>query len=268
MRLLPALCALALLAWLGLALAGLALGPAAERIVLERILAPPSPQAWLGADQLGRSVALRLAAGASTSLAIAATVVLLSGLGGIALGVAAGWLGGWVERCFDRLCEVFLAFPGLLLAIALAAVMPPGAGGIVLALVAAGWVGFARLARVQTRAMRGREHVQAAAALGVRPRALLGRHVLPLIAAPLLVEASFAFAGAVVAEAGLSFLGLGVQAPAPSWGGMIRDGVRYMLVAPHLVLVPATGLALVVLAVNLLGDRAAAALDVRRGRPL
>lgn len=260
------LCLGILAAWLALAAAGPLVATAAGELALLRILAPPGPGLLLGADDLGRPLALRLAAGAWHSLLIAMAVVVATGTIGVGLGLLAGWYGGRLEQAFDQLCDLVLAFPGLLLAIALAAVLRPGADTVVIALSAAGWVGFARLARNRTRVLRQREHVQAALALGRRPAVILGVHVLPLLAGPLLVEASFTFAGAVLAEAGLSFLGLGLPAPAPSWGGMIRDGVRYMLVAPHLVIVPATALALVVLAISLLGDALADRLDVRRRR--
>jgi peptide/nickel transport system permease protein len=159
--------------------------------------------------------------------------------------------------------DVFLAFPGLLLAIALAGLLGPGIGNLVLALALVGWVGFARLARSQVLSLKRREHVTAARALGTRSARVLLRHLLPLISAPLIVEASFAVAAVVVAESGLSFLGLGVQPPDASWGSMIRDGVRYMLVAPHLVLAPGAALFTVVLSVNLWGDRLRDHLDVR-----
>ena len=133
----------------------------------------------------------------------------------------------------------------------------------IIALAAVGWVGFARLARAQTLAVKQREHVSAAIALGAGFPRIAWRHLLPLIMAPLIVEATFAVAGTVLAEASLSFLGLGVQAPAASWGGMIRDGVRYLLVAPHLVLAPGVAVFLVVLSVNLLGDALRDTMDVR-----
>ncbi len=149
-------------------------------------------------------------------------------------------------------------------------ILGPGIDNVVLALSVVGWVGYARLARAQVLSLKHREHVQATIVLGAGPVRILRLHLLPLILAPLIVEASFGVAGVVIAEAGLSFLGLGVQPPAASWGAMIRDGARYLLVAPHMVLVPGVALALVVLAVNLLGDRLRDRLrhrlDVRRER--
>jgi peptide/nickel transport system permease protein len=190
-------------------------------------------------------------------------VVGLSALIGVSLGLVAGYFGGLADRLISRLIEIFLAFPGILLAIALAAVLGPGLENAVLALAAMGWVGFARLARGQALSLRRREHVQAALALGCGHPWILRRHLLPLVAGPVTVEASFGIANVVIAEAGLSFLGLGVQPPDTSWGSMIRDGVRYMLVAPHLVLAPGLALSLVVLAANRLGDAVRDRLDVR-----
>ena len=160
---------------------------------------------------------------------------------------------------------MFLAFPGILLAIALAGILGPGIENVIFALAAVGWVGFARLARAQTLSFRHREHVLAAVAMGSGPTRVLIRHVLPLIAAPLIVEGTFGVAGIIVAEAGLSFLGLGVQPPDASWGSIIREGTRYMLVAPHLVILPSMALMLVVLSVNMLGDTLRDHLDVRTG---
>jgi peptide/nickel transport system permease protein len=151
----------------------------------------------------------------------------------------------------------------VLLAIALAGLLGPGIENVVIALTAVGWVGYARLARAQTLSVKHREHIQAAQALGTESALIILRHLLPLITAPIIVEASFGIAGTVIAEAGLSFLGLGVQPPAASWGAMIRDGTRYMLVAPHMVIAPGLAVFLVVLSVNLLGDRVRDRLDVR-----
>jgi peptide/nickel transport system permease protein len=158
---------------------------------------------------------------------------------------------------------VFLAFPGLLLAIALAGILGPGLDNVVVALSAVSWVGFARLARAQVLSLKHREHVQAAVVIGASSSRIILWHLLPLITTPLIIEASFGVAGVIVAEAGLSFLGLGVQPPTASWGSMIRDGTRYILVAPHAVLVPGVVLVLVVLSVNLLGDRLRETIDVR-----
>ncbi len=233
------------------------------RIDLPVLLAPPNAEHWLGTDELGRPVLDRLLLGARVSLFMALAVIAISASVGILVGTLAGYFGGWTDRLVSWLIDVFLAFPGILLAIALAAVLGPGLENTLFALAVMGWVGFARLARVQALGLRHSEHVQAAVSLGAGHGRIVVRHVWPLMAAPLLVEASFGVASVVVAEAGLSFLGLGVQPPQASWGSMIRDGVRYMLVAPHLVLAPGFALSLVVLAVNRLGDRLRDRLDVR-----
>jgi peptide/nickel transport system permease protein len=249
--------------WALLALAAPWLPLHPEQIALPAILDAPGAAVWLGTDDLGRPVLDRLLVGARTSFWVSGGVVSLSLLFGTLLGSAAGYLGGYWDRALVMLLDIFMAFPGILLAIALAGLLGPGIGNLVIALSLVGWVGFARLARAQVLSVKQREHVQAAQALGSRTPWIIRRHLLPLIAAPLVVEATFAVAAVVIAESGLSFLGLGVQPPEASWGSMIRDGVRYMLVAPHLVLAPGLSLFLVVLSVNLLGDRLRDRLDVK-----
>lgn len=232
-------------------------------VQLEKILLGPGSAAWLGYDDLGRAMWDRLVTGARTSLMVAAVAVSLSLVIGALVGATSGYIGGAVDHLIVRVMDVLLAFPGILLAIALAGVLGPGIDNVVIALTTVGWVGFARLARAQVLAQKRREHVLAAVALGATRWRVITIHLLPLIAAPLIVEATFAIAGVVIAEAGLSYLGLGVQPPASSWGSMIRDGTRYMLVAPHMVIVPGAAMMLVVLAVNLLGDQLRDWLDVK-----
>jgi peptide/nickel transport system permease protein len=249
--------------WVLMALAGQLLPIAPNRILLQDLFVPPLHGAHLlGTDELGRSLGARLLAGAGISLLVALISVGVSSVIGTAIGTIAGYLGGWWDRVISRLIDIFLAFPGLLLAIALAAFLGPGIDNVVIALSVMGWVGYARLARNQVLSLRQREHVLAAVALGRRTPDIMRLHLLPLMMAPLLVEASYGVASAVIAEAGLSFLGLGVQPPQASWGSMIREGVRYLLVAPHLVLVPGLMLSLVVLSANRLGDALRDRLDV------
>ncbi|OUD12049.1 ABC transporter permease [Thioflexithrix psekupsensis] len=236
----------------------------ATQIELSAILQPPSWQAWLGYDDLGRPLLDRLLIGSRTSLFVALTVMSISAVIGTAIGLISAWFGGWVDGVVVRCIDIFLAFPGLLLAIALAGLLGPGIENVVIALSVVGWVGFARLARAQTLSLKQRDHVLAARALGASSWRILRWHILPLLVSPLLVEVTFGIAGVVIAEAGLSFLGLGVQPPAASWGSMIRDGTGYLLVAPHTVLVPGVSLLLVVLSVNMLGDRLRDYLDVRQ----
>jgi peptide/nickel transport system permease protein len=252
-----------LLIWAIVAVASLWLPLNPNQVALEAILQPPGAATGLGYDDLGRPILDRLLLGAGTSLFVAFTVMLISLVVGTTVGVVSAWWGGRADHVLMRITDIFLAFPGILLAIALAGLLGPGIGNLMIALSIVGWVGFARLSRAQVLVLREREHIQAAHALGTHSWRILLRHLLPLVAAPLIVEATFAVAGLIIAEAGLSFLGLGVQPPAPSWGSMIRDGARYLLVAPHLVIVPGVALMSVVLAINLLGDQLRDRLDVK-----
>ena len=239
------------------------IGAESNLVDLDLMLAPPSLDTWFGSDELGRPVLERLIIGAQTSFVVAFSVVLFSFVIGTSIGIYSAYTGGWIDAVILKIIDVFLAFPGLLLAIALAAILGPGIENVVFALVTVGWVGYARLARAQTLSFKHREHIWAAKALGTPTYLILFKHLFPLIMATLGVEATFGIAGAVISEAGLSFLGLGVQAPDASWGSMIREGARYLLVAPHLVIFPGVALMLVVLAVNLAGDRLRYKLDVK-----
>jgi peptide/nickel transport system permease protein len=254
---------LVIMFWLVAALATPLHSDRVNAIDLERILEAPSLGAGLGFDDLGRSLGARVGAGARLSFLVAVVVVTITSIVGILVGVLAGWFGGWFDLVVIRVIDVFLAFPGILLAIALSGILGPGIFNLVLALAVVGWVGFARLTRAQTLSVRQRDHVLVAIALGASTPRIVLRHLLPLIAGPLIVEATFALASVIVAEAGLSFLGLGVQAPLPSWGSMIRDGTRYMLIAPHFVMVPGLALMSVVIAINVLGDRMRGRWQVR-----
>lgn len=249
--------------WILMAVAASFIGETASEVNLTKFLVSPNADAFLGTDELGRPVLHRLLLGAQTSFLVAIGVVFFSSIIGTTIGIYSAYVGGWTDKILLKIIDVFLAFPGLLLAIALAAVLGPGIENVVFALVTVGWVSYARLARAQTLSLRHREHILAAKAFAIPTHLILRRHLLPLILAPLGVEATFGIAGAVISEAGLSFLGLGVQAPDTSWGSMIREGTRYLLVAPHLVLAPGIGLMLVVLAVNLLGDQWRDHLDVK-----
>lgn len=230
---------------------------------LDRIWAEPDLMHWMGCDDLGRDVLARLASGILLSLGIGIGVIMASSLIGIALGLWSGWQGGWLDALIMRLADIVLAFPGILLAIALAAMLGPGVGNLILALTVVGWVGFARLVRVQVQALRHTPFVEASVAAGTGSMRLAWCHLLPNIAAPVLVEASFGLANVMIGEAGLSFLGLGVQPPEPSLGSMIREGARVMLVHPWLVVWPGLALFFLVMAVNLLGDAMRDRLDVQ-----
>lgn len=235
-----------------------------DDIDLTQVLLAPGTHHVLGTDDLGRDIAARIAAGAGVSMLVALLVTAVTLSVGTAIGLLAGYCGGWVDRALMQVTDVFLAFPGILLAIAFAAVLGPGLDNLLLALCLTSWVGYARLTRAQALSLRQRQHVQAAQSLGASAGRIMRKHMLPLLAAPLVVEATYSIAGLVIAEASLSFLGLGIQAPHASWGAMLRDGVRYLLVAPHYVLVVGISLMSVVLAVNVLGDQLRDAWDVRR----
>lgn len=253
-----------LLFWLLAAIGGAWLANAPNAVHLEHILAKPDMAAWLGYDDVGRDVLARLLDGARVSLLVALVVTAVAFSVGASIGMLAGYFGGWVDRALMHVTDVFLAFPGILLAIAFAAVLGPGIDKLILALCLTSWVGYARLTRAQALALRERQHVLAARSLGASHVRVMLRHMLPLLAAPLVVEATYSIASLIVAEASLSFLGLGIQPPHASWGAMLRDGVRYLLVAPHYVLAVGFSLMSLVLAVNLLGDALRDHLDVRR----
>jgi len=240
--------------WLLAAILGQFYTSEANQIHLDNILLAPNVHQWLGSDDLGRSLAARLLVGARISLLVSITVVSLSLTLGVLIGLASAYIGGIVDALLLMVMDIVLAFPGLLLAIALAGLMGPGIENVVWALCLVSWVGFARLTRAQALSIKTRDHVSAAKAIGLDGWRTAFRHVLPFCLAPIIVEASFGVAAVIVAEAGLSFLGLGVQAPDASWGNIIRDGARYLLVAPHMVVLPGLLLLLVVLALNRIGD--------------
>lgn len=249
--------------WAVMALFGPYLASSPDEVVLEKIMHGPGGSGWLGYDDLGRDIASRLMMGARTSFTVALWVISISLLIGTLIGTISAYAGGRADAVVVRIIDVFLAIPGILLAIALAGVIGPGISNVVIALSVVGWVGYARLARAQVLALKHRDHVTAAVALGSSNWVIVRRHLIPLIGAPLIVEATFGIAATVIAEASLSFLGLGVQPPAASWGSMIQDGTRYMLVAPHMVLAPGIAIVLVVLAVNVAGDWLRDTMDVR-----
>ena len=225
-----------------------------DQILLDKILLTPNFTQWFGHDDLGRSISARLIMGARTSLSVAIVVVSISLIVGTFIGMMSAWLGGIWDKLLIMVVDLFIAFPGMLLAIALAGLFGPGVMNTVIALSIVSWVGFARLARVQTLSIKKRDHVIAGYALGTPSLIIAMKHILPLIMAPIIIEATFIFAGVVIAEAGLSFLGLGVQPPTASWGSMVRDGTHYMLIAPHMVLAPGFAILSLVLCINFIGD--------------
>jgi len=236
--------------------------PAAQD--LPQRLLPPGPGHWMGTDQLGRDVLSRVLYGARVSMLVGASVVLGSGLIGLALGSLAGYFGGWFDRVVNViLINAFLSFPGILLAISFAAFLGPGLGKVVLALTITGWAGYARLARAQVLKVKEMEFILAARSLGASAPRILLRHLLPNILQPVLVQATIGMAGAILAESTLSFLGLGVLAPVPSWGAMLNDARSHLFDAPHMVVFPALAVMAAVLAFNLLGDALRDWLDPR-----
>ena len=234
-----------------------------NHIDLNAILSSFNAQHWLGADDLGRDILARILSGVKVSFTVAILVTLITMLIGVVIGLLAGFYGGKVDSFLMKITDIFLAFPGILLAIAFAAVLGPGITNLMIALCITGWVSYARLTRGQTLSLRNRQHVVAAESLGASVPRLLIKHILPLLSSILIVEATYSLASVMIAEASLSFLGLGIQAPNASWGAMLRDGVRYMLVAPHYVLVVGLSLMSLILAINLGGDYLRDKMDVR-----
>jgi peptide/nickel transport system permease protein len=218
-------------------------------------LEAPSRAHWFGTDELGRDTFARTLYGARVSLLVAISVVCGCGLTGLVIGMLAGYAGGWFDRFVNLLLiNAFLSFPGILLAIAFAAFLGPGIGKVILALVITGWAGYARLARAQVLKVKELEFILAARSLGASHLRILARHLLPNILQPVLIQATIGIAGAILAESTLSFLGLGVLAPVPSWGSMLNDARSHLFDAPHMVIFPALAVMLAVLAFNLLGD--------------
>ncbi|MEW6719973.1 MAG: ABC transporter permease [Thermodesulfobacteriota bacterium] len=230
---------------------------------LDEGLTGPGRAHWLGQDKFGRDVLSRLIHGARLSLAVGIGTVSISLAVGLLLGSLAGFLGGRTDRAFTAACDVLMAFPGILLAIGIAAVRGPSFGNVLFALSVLGWVGYARVIRAQVLKVKAMEFVESARAVGAPPSRMLLAHILPNALSPILVEATFGIARAIVAEAGLSFLGLGVAPPAASWGSMIGDGRHFLFVAPHLVTAPGAAILLTVMAFNFVGDGLRDALDAR-----
>jgi peptide/nickel transport system permease protein len=231
---------------------------------LTRRLLSPSTTHWFGTDELGRDILSRILFGARISLTVAVSVVGLSLAVGLAAGSIAGFYGGWADTVVNiYLTNAFLALPGILLAIAFVAFMGPGLRNLILALAISGWVGYARLVRAQVMEVSQREFVEAARALGASDLRILARHILPNILQPLIVQAAIGMAGAVLAEATLSFLGLGVPPPTASWGSMLNDARSHLFDSPHLVFFPAMAVMLSVVSFNFIGDALRDYLDPR-----
>lgn len=224
----------------------------------------PSAAHWFGTDELGRDIISRVVYGARISMLVGSSVVAGSLLLGLIFGCIAGYYGGYTDRFFNVIVmNAFLSFPGILLAIAFVAFLGPGIINLILALCIGGWVGYARLVRGQVLAVKEKEFVEAARALGASDWRIITRHILPNIIQPVIVQAAIGMAGAVLAEATLSFLGLGVPPPTASWGSMLNDGRSHLFDAPHLVLFPAAAVMLAVLSFNFIGDALRDYMDPR-----
>lgn len=261
------------LAWIGLIIICILAGTA----VLAPFLAPYDPLAIdlpgelegprashpLGQDKLGRDILSQIIYGSQVSLLVGFVVVGISLAIGVSLGALAGYVGGVLDTILMRLVDILLAFPGILLAIALAGILGPSLKNIILALCVLGWVGYARLVRGQVLAEKNREYVLAAKALGGSHPRIIFRHILPNVFAPVIVEATFGLAGVILAESSLSFLGLGPQ-DVPTWGKLLNEGAQYLLFAPHLATFPGMAIMLTVLGFNLLGDGLRNRWDVKR----
>lgn len=224
----------------------------------------PSRMHWFGTDELGRDILSRIVYGARISMLVGGSVVVVSLSLGLIVGSVAGYYGGAVDRLLNVIVmNAFMSFPGILLAIAFVAFLGPGIFNLIFALSLGGWVGYARLVRGQVLAVREREFVEAARALGASNIRIIGRHILPNIIQPVIVQAAIGMAGAILAEATMSFLGLGVPPPAASWGSMLNDARSHLFDSPHLVLFPAAAVMLAVLSFNFIGDGLRDYLDPR-----
>jgi peptide/nickel transport system permease protein len=230
---------------------------------LDQDLLTYSPKHPLGTDKLGRDILSRTLYGGRVSLLVGLVTVAISLALGLAIGSLSGYLGGWIDQLLMRLVDVLLAFPGILLAIAFTAVLGPGLDHVILALCLIGWTGYARLVRGEILALREKEFIQAAEALGCGPARVIMAHLLPNLLPPLFIQATFGLAAAIIAEGSLSFLGLGVEPPTPSWGSMLNEGRQFLLVAPHLTTYPGAALMITILGLNLVGDALQESLAVR-----
>ena len=234
------------------------------KIDLSKQLETPSGESLLGRDQDGRDVLSNIIYGTRISLKVSIFAVLISLILGTFLGALSGYYGGIPDQIFMRIVDIFQAFPGILLAISIAAVLGPSVNNVIIALCVVGWVGYARLIRGQFLSLRERDFVVAAKAVGVKDSVIIFRHMLPNSLAPLIVEATFGMAVAILAEASLSFLGIGAPAGTPSWGLMINNGSRYLLKASHLATIPGIAIMLSVLSFNFIGDGLRDYLDVKK----
>jgi peptide/nickel transport system permease protein len=228
------------------------------------VLHPPSAQHWFGTDNVGRDVLSRVLYGARISPLIAFIVLLIAGAIGIPLGLAAGYFGGWLDEVIMRVTDIFLAFPPLLLALAFAAVLPPGLTTVIIAIAISWWPWYVRLIRGQAASVTGRPYVEACRALGIPRRRIILRHILPNSITPLIVQMSLDVGGVILTASALSFLGLGAQDPTPDWGLMVSEGQAYFPTDWWVVTFPGIAILLTAFAFNLLGDGLRDLLDPKR----
>ena len=230
---------------------------------LENDLVLHSSTHLFGTDKLGRDILSRTIYGSRISLLVGVSTVLASLTIGFLVGALSGYYGDWVDHSLMRLVDILMAFPGILLAIALTAVLGPGLDHVVLALCLISWTGYSRLVRGEILGLKERDYIQAARAIGCSPVRVIFRHLFPNLLPPLLIQATFGLAAAVIAEGSLSFLGLGVEPPTPSWGSMLNEGRQFLLVAPHLTVYPGLAIMITVVGLNLVGDALQARFDSR-----
>jgi peptide/nickel transport system permease protein len=228
------------------------------------VLRPPSAQHWFGTDNVGRDVYSRVLYGARISPLIAVLVLLLACAIGIPLGVAAGYFGGWLDEAIMRVTDIFLAFPSLLLALALAEVLPPSLITLTVAIAVTWWPWYTRLIRGQAASVAGRPYIESCRALGISRRRIIFRHVLPNSITPLIVQVSLDVGGVILTVSALSFLGLGAQDPTPDWGLMVAEGQNYFTTAWWVVTFPGLAILVTAFAFTLLGDGLRDLLDPKR----
>jgi oligopeptide transport system permease protein len=226
----------------------------------------PSAANWFGADILGRDVLSRLMVGAQISLIVGVGTQVLILAVGVPIGLLAGYYRGWLDTIVSFIINVFYGIPDLLVAMILLLLLGPSLNNIIIAIVATRWMDMTRLVRGQTLALREREFIEAARSSGAKPAKILFGHILPNSLGPIIVQATFGVPAAILFEAFLSFLGIGVQPPTPSWGSMAADGLAAIRIAPHMVIVPSIALSLTLMAFNFLGDGLRDALDPRQKR--
>jgi len=233
--------------------------PLAQDLV--NVLTPPTMRHWLGTDELGRDILSRLLWGSSVSLQVGIASVLMASIPGVFVGLVVAYRGGWLDSVVMRVLDGLMAFPALILALTIVAVLGPNLVNVIIAIAVTSFPHYARLVRGQVLAAREYDYILAIRSVGAGDTRIMFRHLLPNVISPVLVQASLGVGFAIMAEAGLSFLGVGVQPPTPTWGTMIQVGFQYLEVAPGLVMAPGALIFMAVLGFNLLGDGLREALD-------